>query len=195
MTESKTAIRKKYRDICSKIPVAYKEEAGHEAVQHLLKQAFFIQSERIACYLSTKHEFHSTPLIEAIWQAKKHCYVPVVTEENEKSLNFVPYHYGDALHQNRYSILEPANPAHKVPSENVDIVIVPLIAFDRHGHRLGTGGGYYDRTFAFLHAHPPKKPRMIGLGFAAQEIDLLPHDPWDIKLDGVVTEKEFILCS
>lgn len=195
ITKSKADIRQQFKASCQQIPIQYRESAGKEAAKLLVKLPFFAACQRVACYLSTAHEFDSTPIIEAIWQAKKQCYVPVLTGENEKALYFARYQYGDALHLNRYSILEPTSNSHKLPPENLDLVLVPLIAFDCYGHRLGSGGGYYDRTFAFLHANPNPKPLMIGLGFTSQQIDALPKDPWDIRLDGILTEKEFITCS
>lgn len=192
---TKSDIRKKFREICGKVPAVYRMEAAQVAARQLANLPFFQKSERIACYLSTKSEFDTSPIIEAIWRAKKHCYVPVLSEENEKSLHFEHYQYGDALHLNRFSILEPVNGVHKILPENLDMVIVPLISFDRHGHRLGTGGGYYDRTFAFLNAHLSKNPYMVGLAYTVQQVDSLPSDAWDIVLNGVLTEKEFIFCS
>lgn len=103
------------------------------------------------------------------------------------------YNEGDLLHPNKYAILEPQHNLKKIPPENLDLVMVPLIAFDLKGNRLGTGGGYYDRTFAFLREQENKKPRMIGLAYAVQQAEQIPSDPWDVLLDGIVTEQEVIL--
>ena len=112
-----------------------------------------------------------------------------------RSLCFVRYDEGDALELNPYSILEPQNTARKIAEDHLEVVIMPLVAFDLLGNRLGTGGGYYDRTFAFLCANPSKKPLMIGLAYMAQQAENIPTDPWDIKLDGVLTEGGFIKLS
>jgi 5-formyltetrahydrofolate cyclo-ligase len=194
ITVIKTDLRKKLRELCRHISLAYRQEAALAAAKYIVNLPLFKQSERIACTLSTKNEFETSPLIEAIWQAKKRCYVPIVQEKKESPLHFARYQYGDALHHNRYSILEPVNSKEQLAPEAFDLVMVPLLGFDRQGHRLGMGGGYYDRTFAFLHNQPSKKPQMIGLAYAAQEITALPFDAWDILLDGVLTEKEFIVC-
>lgn len=154
----------------------------------------FVNSEHVACYLPFKDEFDALPTIEAIWRAKKQCYLPVLLEKEEKFLCFVHYAYGDALRQNRYSILEPSNITKQLLPEQLDLVITPLIAFDAKGHRLGTGGGYYDRTFANL-AHQVKKPQLIGLAYKAQQADALPADPWDISLQGVITESGFVKAN
>lgn len=191
--QSKFELRKQYRDIRKKISADDREKAAKAAEVNFVKEKLFKESQRIACYLPFESEMNSNPMIEAIWHAKKQCFLPVLDKE-EKSLYFVRYRYGDALHANRFGILEPVNIGSALPSEKLDVAITPLLAFDIHGHRLGTGGGYYDRTFAFLQGQVDKKPLMIGLGFAAQEAPALPFEPWDILLDGVVTEKKFIYC-
>ena len=193
--DSKFILRQKFRDIRAQIPVLYRQEAALHAAALFDTLPALKHSLHIACYLAFKDEFNSSPVIEAIWKAKKHCYLPVLTEDDGKSLYFVRYEYGDALRPNRYAILEPVNVSRVIAAEKLDMVVTPLLAFDRHGHRLGTGGGYYDRTFAFMHSTLEKKPSMIGLGYAAQEASQLPDDPWDIKLNGVVTEKEIILMK
>ena len=71
-----------------------------------------------------------------------------------------------------------------------DLLLVPLLAFDRRGHRLGYGGGYYDRTIA---AHPGI--RTIGCAYAAQEVQEVPAGPTDMRLDAIATERELILVA
>lgn len=191
-TASKAEVRKKYRQICQKISKEARVFAADQAKQILLQEAIFKKSTHIACYLSFQDELNTAPLIESIWQANKKCYVPVLAEKEHKVLQFVLYHYGDPLHKNRYSILEPVHKAKVIPVEELDLVITPLVAFDRRGHRLGAGGGFYDKTFAFLQEQKKKTPKLIGFAYAAQEAEELIKDPWDIHLDGIVTEKEFI---
>jgi 5-formyltetrahydrofolate cyclo-ligase len=70
------------------------------------------------------------------------------------------------------------------PQAEPDIILVPMLGFDRYGTRLGYGGGYYDRTLASL----TKKPKLVGLAFAVQELPLIPRDTHDIPLDLVITE-------
>lgn len=156
------------------------------------QQNFFKKAEHIACYLATPEEFDTTLLIETIWQAKKKCYLPVMQED--KTLRFVRYNYGDSLHRNEFHILEPAKQKEEFAPQDLNVVITPLVAFDCNGDRLGTGGGYYDRTFAFLHEAAEYSIKLVGLGFTLQEAKNIPMDPWDIHLQGVITEKEFIEC-
>ena len=132
-------------------------------------------------------ELDARPIMQAIWQARKTCYLPILTDEDK--LYFSLYHEKDDLILNRYLIFEPKHHDEKIAVENLDIVVTPLLAFDLQGHRLGTGGGYYDRTFAFLKNKKSRKPIMLGLAYALQQADMLPCDTWDISLDGVITEE------
>jgi 5-formyltetrahydrofolate cyclo-ligase len=183
-------LRRHFLAKTSAITPLYRHQAGQAAALLLTQHPCFQQSQHIACYLSMQHEFDSSPVIEAIWKAKKNCYVPMIAPE--KTLVFSHYRYGDPLHPNPYSILEPITVNQPLAPQDLDLVITPLIAFDRQGRRLGTGGGYYDKTFAFLSNHPDK-PLMLGLGYAVQEASALPLDSWDILLKMVVTEKECLL--
>lgn len=190
----KFQLRKAYRAIRSHIPATIRAEASQKAAAIFKAQSIFKMSENIACYLPFKDECDPTPIIETIWHAKKNCYLPVLTKD-EKSLIFVHYHYGDALHLNRFSILEPINISQTIAPQDLDVTITPLIAFDKKGHRLGTGGGYYDRTFAFLSSGEFSKPHMIGLAYQAQEVKEIPSDPWDITLEAVITEQTYLHCK
>jgi 5-formyltetrahydrofolate cyclo-ligase len=94
-----------------------------------------------------------------------------------------------ALRPGRFGIREPdveACPVREVGE--IDVALVPGLAWDREGHRLGRGGGYYDR----LLAHPDWRGFRCGLFFAAQETPTVPHEPWDIRLDAIVTEREVV---
>lgn len=84
-------------------------------------------------------------------------------------------------------------PDPSMPEVEPDVLIIPLLAFDRKGYRLGYGGGFYDRTLVALRAK--KKVVAIGAGYAAQEVDDVPHADYDQKLDFVMTEKGIITCG
>ncbi|MCK7593822.1 5-formyltetrahydrofolate cyclo-ligase [Pseudomarimonas salicorniae] len=109
-----------------------------------------------------------------------------------KRLRFAPWRAGDALVQNRFGIPEPdLQPSSLLEPEALDHVLVPLLGFDGRGHRLGTGGGYYDRSFAFRHQHRGA-PRLVGIGYACQRVERLPAADWDVPLDLVATEKGLV---
>jgi 5-formyltetrahydrofolate cyclo-ligase len=105
-------------------------------------------------------------------------------------LHFVEYLADDKLIPNRFGILEPKLQQEKlISARNLDLVIMPLIAFDLQGNRIGTGGGYYDRTFAFLNDEPDLiKPVLIGVAYACQQLSQINSQPWDVKMQKVVTD-------
>lgn len=185
---SKILLRTQFRHLRAIIKPEVREKAAHQVAIIFSQQLMFQTSEHIGCYLAYKEEFDTVPLIETIWQAKKKCYLPVLTDNRERPLEFVRYTHGAELERNRFGILEPYDKVHSIAAQDLDLVIIPLIAFDNLGHRLGTGGGYYDRIFQFR-GEQKSPPTLMGLAFAIQEADALPDDPWDIALDCILTEK------
>lgn len=192
-SESKNILRKQFSEIRRQISLPLRKQAAHAAADILTRHELFHRSQHIACYFGFGDEFDTVPIMDAVWRAKKHCYLPVLTDEN--TLQFFAYEKGDALNPNRYSIQEPVNTFDEMPAANLDIVIVPLIAFDLQGHRLGTGGGYYDRTFSFIKNKSAHRPFIMGLAYAAQQEESLPHDDWDVPLASVLTEQQLILLT
>lgn len=103
-------------------------------------------------------------------------------------MRFAAYQAHTQLKLNRYGIAEPDN-LDFLPAAALDLVIVPLLGFDKHGQRLGSGAGHYDRTFAFLNnLVKPSKPVLIGLAYELQAVTTLPAASWDVRLDHIITE-------
>lgn len=117
--------------------------------------------------------------------------LPVVQADG--GLRFAPWRAGDPLVPNRYGIPEPDTAATLAP-QDLSLVLLPLLGFDRRGARLGMGGGYYDRAFSFRR-DLPAPPRLIGVGYACQELPALPAEAWDVHLDGVATEHAFLTIA
>ncbi len=106
-------------------------------------------------------------------------------------LRFAPWRQGDALVSNRYGIPEPACET-TLPPGAMSVVLLPLLGFDRRGQRLGSGAGYYDRSFAFRQTRAAP-PCLLGVGYACQELATLTAEPWDVPLDAILCETEVIL--
>lgn len=183
--KTKADIRAEYISARNDIPESYRQQAAVTAASLLIDHPAFKKSEHIACYCAHKNEFETLPIIQAIWHANKKCYLPVLCEG--KALGFVRYEEGDDLEINHLGILEPFDFSRKIPLERLDLIIMPLVAFDSLGHRLGMGGGYYDRTLASMYNHNTK-PHLIGLAYASQQIDALPFDCWDVTMHSIITE-------
>lgn len=106
----------------------------------------------------------------------------------DKHLIFGKYCDGDTLINNQYGIPEPCGNLDLINPKDLDMAIVPLVAFDKNGNRLGTGKGYYDRTFSFKKQKQPIKPYLFGIAYSFQQIENLSPQLWDIPLDFVVTD-------
>ena len=119
--------------------------------------------------------------------------LPVLHDENE--LRFAPWRPGDALVTNRFGIPEPdVAPGSALTADLLSLVVMPLVGFDGAGHRLGMGGGWYDRCFAFRNqAMPP--PWLVGVGFDAQQVGELPVQSWDVRPDALCTESRTLLAE
>lgn len=164
-----------------------REQAAQAAARLFEQHPIFQESRHIACYIAFNSEFDAAPIIDTIWQAQKMCYLPIITAS--QSLEFVRYKPHDELQKNKLSILEPVDLLHKIQADKLDLVVAPLVGFANDGTRLGAGGGYYDRTFAFKN-DVSDAPNIYGLAFSTQECDEIESEKWDIKLNGIITEKE-----
>jgi len=135
----------------------------------------------IAGFWPKEGEFDTKPLLEIAHERNYICVLPVV-QKGTRELAFARWEKGRALRKGAYGVMEPAGDEFLIP----DIILIPLLAFDRDGHRLGYGGGYYDATLAVLRA---KKPILtVGVGYDMQEIALnLPVENHDQKLDWIIT--------
>ena len=188
MSLSKESIRKNVRAWRKTISLEQREIAANAATRIFLNDPLFIQKQNYGIYLPHDGEFDSEPLIQALWLAEKKCYLPTLTTDNQ--LVFHLYTPESSLKKNQYSILEvPFSQDVTLPAKELDVVFTPLVAFDSVGIRLGMGGGYYDRTFQFLEKKRGQ-PLLIGLGYQAQQVDVLPRADWDIPLDAVLTEEK-----
>jgi 5-formyltetrahydrofolate cyclo-ligase len=141
----------------------------------------------VAGYSPIRSELDPTPLMQKLAAEGARLALPVITARGQ-SLRFRVWHPGDRLLPGTLGILEPSPAAAEIVP---DIVLVPLAAFDRTGHRIGNGAGHYDRTLAQLHkSNKSKGFAAIGLAFAAQEVEAVPALQHDVPLDYVLTETE-----
>ncbi|MEK6731547.1 MAG: 5-formyltetrahydrofolate cyclo-ligase [Pseudomonadota bacterium] len=179
-------IRKLMRAEREKLSKKDQQTVAEKITQKLIESEIFQTSQRIACYIQYQAEVDTHRIIRAIGDADKICYLPVLTG---KHLSFVEYAFGDTLKENKFGILEPIlSPSRMAALNDLDLVLTPLVAFDRQQHRLGTGAGFYDRTFE----QSGSRPTLCGLAYSFQEVDLVPNEHWDVPLDFVITEEEVI---
>jgi 5-formyltetrahydrofolate cyclo-ligase len=161
--------------------------AAEAATSHITGLPRWPGARRIALYLANDGEIDTTPLGALCRTAGKQLFLPVIDETN--LLEFAEWIDGDELVVNRYGIPEPPRHSPRGPATALDIIIMPLVGWDRQGGRLGMGGGFYDRALAGI-----KGPLLVGLAHAVQEVPQVPGDDWDVPLDFVVTESALHQC-
>ncbi len=157
----------------------FREQAAADILQQLIKLPEFNSAKNIALYLAVNGEVETKHIIETCWRQAKNVFLPVV--QNDMSLLFYQYQKNDILQKNKFGILEPSQDKKNIPSDQLDLVLVPLVGFDENKHRLGMGAGCYDRAFA----NKKTKPVLIGLAYAFQKIQITPKE-WDVKMDALI---------
>ncbi len=189
--KDKNAIRKEillYRSKLSKEDQINKSEL---MTKHILASDAFLSSQHIGLYYAVNGEVDAGSLT-ALDKSKQY-YLPIVSNTPDQALSFAPISHTSQYKANKYSIPEPIYKEEELISgDKLDLVIMPLVAFDRHGNRLGMGGGYYDRTFSFKQGSI-KKPTLLGIAYDFQKLESLAPEPWDIPLDMLATESKLIV--
>jgi 5-formyltetrahydrofolate cyclo-ligase len=165
--------------------------------QVAVRESLIRNSRRIAVYLPVNGEIDPRPLMDRLRSMGKELYLPALINFLDRRLWFSAYTPGEPLVSNRFGIPEPkSTPLRCIRSVSLDLVLMPLVAFDANGHRLGMGGGYYDRSFAFIkRRHHWRKPRLVGLAYEFQRLPLIDSESWDVPLDAVATERRFYHCK
>lgn len=183
------ALRQQIRRRRRQIDPREREAAARGICAQLFSIPSLAHAKKIAVYLAQQGEADLTDFIHLAWKSKKRIFLPVLTPPALIRMRFAHYHPRSCLIPNRFHIPEPVAGASSIlRAPQLDIVLMPLVGFDKKGHRLGMGGGYYDRTFSFrLHRQLWRKPLLVGIAYDFQEISELKSEPWDVPLDIVVT--------
>lgn len=185
---SKIELRRRYRSVRAALPPHVRYQAERKTLRHALSAGLFLRGRLWGVYLPIGSEFDVLPLAnQALWM-RKQVFVPVLPLRPAKPLRFVQLKKRQQLSRNRHGIVEPLSPQ-RIGARQLDVLLIPLVAFDYRGVRLGMGGGYYDATLAYLKSRRRlRRPRLIGIAYACQQAPALPADAWDVRLDSVLTE-------
>ncbi|CBV40905.1 5-formyltetrahydrofolate cyclo-ligase [Halomonas elongata] len=154
------------------------------------------RARHVALYLPNDGEIDPTPLLPWLARRSARAYLPVLRPLAPNTLWFVHYHGDTPMVTNRFGISEPdtrhgAHRARRRAAWALDVVLLPLVGFDDDGQRIGMGGGFYDRTFAFTR-RPGPRPRLIGLAHDCQRVERLPTASWDVPLDAIVSDRRIL---
>ncbi len=167
-------------------PAASRRAAALAAARQFARTRLLRPGVRLGAYLPAPAEFDPSPLLRLAQRRGARILVPRLSRVHPAGMTFAPL--SPPLRRNRFGLLEPATRA-SASAQTLDLVLVPLVAFDRRGHRLGMGGGFYDRALSFrLRRRRWRGPRLIGLAYAMQELPAIAPAPWDVRLDAVLTE-------
>lgn len=147
----------------------------------------------VAIYHRHGHEADPSAIIALARRLRCTLYLPVITRRRSQKMEFLRFDADTPLRTNSFGILEPdrqRNPC--IPPRRLDLILLPVLAVDAQGWRLGSGAGYYDRRLNFLRAGRRwRRPKLIGIAYAFQLVPRLKAESWDVPLDAVVTEQGF----
>ncbi|ACJ21111.1 5-formyltetrahydrofolate cyclo-ligase [Coxiella burnetii] len=187
---SKKQLRDQLRQRRNELSFQEKNKASEIICKKIMGLSIFKSSERLAFYLSHDGEVDIRIALSKALEVKKACFLPLLHCTLDHHLDFYSYHLKSELTKNRFGIGEP-DPTRETPiaTKELDLIFLPLVAFDKDGNRLGRGAGYYDRALAFLKDSNAQKPKLIGVAYEFQKINSITAEKWDIPLNSVVTEK------
>lgn len=175
------------------LSTAEQQLAGNKLTSNLCRESLFIDAEHIALYLANDGEIDPAALLNSALKSGKKCFLPALHPTEPSTLCFVGYDVDSSMMPNKFGILEPVFDIGRVaPASTLDVILMPLVGFDRLGNRIGMGGGYYDRTLAFMREQHSGNPKLIGLAHSCQEVELICQQSWDIPLHLIATDREII---
>lgn len=182
-TDGKSPLRRSLRLQRAALPPRARIDAAERCARHALRALAARQVRDVALYLAYQSELSTAPLIDVLLRRGVRVYVPRLVGGG---MRMIELRSDTRLRRNRHGIAEPCGTAH-ARLRQLDAIVLPLTGFDADGHRLGTGGGYYDRFLAGLRGR--RKPWLLGYAYALQQCERVPADPWDLRLHAVCTER------
>lgn len=178
------ALRRSRQEIRAKLSLEYQYASSTKICNRIRELEVYRQAKRIALYQATAGEVSLNNIWNSAPSQGKFCYFPVLNEG--KTLLFLPATPATPFIRNTYGILEPdIAKSEAVPAIMLDIIFLPLVAFDDYGTRLGMGAGYYDRTLGDCN-----HPMLIGVAYEFQHYPFIQRQKWDVPLSGVVTQQK-----
>jgi 5-formyltetrahydrofolate cyclo-ligase len=190
------AERRRLRALRLALPRHVRLAAGREIAATLRRLRVFRRGRRVAVYLALTGEVSLEDAVVAAHASGAEIYVPQVTSRRLARMRFVRLRRAAPLRLNTYGIAEPAgHGSESSPPRRLDVILLPVVGFDREGNRLGMGAGYYDRALRLRRDRERvwRRPRLVGIAFACQEVARIDSSPADVALDLVVTEREIII--
>ncbi|RON08320.1 5-formyltetrahydrofolate cyclo-ligase [Pseudomonas brassicacearum] len=194
---SRPQLRRMLRKARRALSHCEQRQAARGLYRQLAQHPLFRRAKHISLYLPTDGEIDPRLLLRAAQRRGKATYLPVLSAWPRTKMVFQRIRPGEKLRPNRFRILEPrVNQARQRKVWALDLVLLPLVGFDEHGGRLGMGGGFYDRSLAYLARRKNwRKPTLLGLAHECQQVEKLAQASWDVPLQGTVTDRKWYFAG
>ena len=174
------------------VPLHERASASRQFASILQRAQQLRPGRRIAVYVAHDCEADPSAIVRLARRNRCELYLPAIADYRRRRMEFRRYAIDTRLRPNRYGIDEPERGASpRIAVRRLDLVLVPLVAVDSRGTRMGTGAGFYDRCLQHLRAGRSwRRPKLIGLGYEFQRVATLAARAWDVPLDALLTEKD-----
>ena len=194
---SRPQLRRMLRKARRELTPSEQRKAALGLYRQLAQHPLFRRAKHISLYLPTDGEIDPRLLLRAAQRRGKATYLPVLSAWPRTKMVFQRVKPGETLLPNRFRILEPrVNARRQRKVWALDLVLLPLVGFDDAGGRLGMGGGFYDRSLAYLARRQGwRKPTLLGLAHECQKVDRLAQASWDVPLAGTVTDRQWYVAE
>ncbi|NWD22054.1 5-formyltetrahydrofolate cyclo-ligase [Pseudomonas yamanorum] len=194
---SRPQLRRMLRKARRALTPSEQRQAAHGLYRQLAQHPLFRRAKHISLYLPTDGEIDPRLLLRAAQRRGKATYLPVLSAWPRTKMVFQRVRPGEKLRLNRFRILEPqVNVSRQRKVWALDLVLLPLVGFDDVGGRLGMGGGFYDRSLAYMARRKSwRKPTLLGLAHECQKVERLAQASWDVPLEGTVTDKDWYMAE
>lgn len=185
--ESHHELRQRNRKLRARLDASQLEAAANSLAEHILGINEYQQAQRVATYFAVNGEIGLKPVIDHALAQGKQVYLPNL---DRQALRFSPYFHAQKMRINKFRLPEPdVDDSEMLAPDELDLVLAPLVVFDSKRNRIGMGGGFYDRSFAFRKNTGSINPVLIGVAHELQKVDQIVPQEWDVQLDMVITDQ------
>ena len=187
----KKILRKEILEKRNNMDLVKKEEMDKKILKEFYESKYYKEAEKIFIYISYDSEINTKEIINKALKNNKKIYVPR-TEFKTRHMDAVEITSLDNLIESKYGILEPSKEESYIDPNDLDLIVVPGVAFDRNGGRMGYGAGFYDRYFKKINKENINKIVKLALAYELQMLDKVPMNEQDVPVDYIITENGFI---
>lgn len=183
-------IRKEKREDRRNLSIHTQQINAKKIAKQILALSCFLEAKNIASYISSDGEIDTTNLHDLAWSKNKNIFLPQI--QDSIKLSFFYFKEGEKLKNGPWGTHEIESPKIEKKLSEMDLIIIPMVAFDKNGNRLGRGGGFYDRVLS--ESNITSKNKIYGLAHDIQEVERIPIKENDIPMDGIITPNRIIDC-